>query len=235
MPVIKHFPEWVSFKAELDSYVRLSPGRRREFVFRGQADSRWELRASLDRNSTFTSEVDRESCLKALINCFTQEVSGVDASLSFKTETEWEMLGRHHGLPTSLLDWTQSPFVGAYFAFADSAPADAECASVWMFDRDMFATRVLPEIEVIDNEQLNRFNPRAIEQRGLFLQIKRAATSLEELLADHLVRYDIPLSERQFVLADLDEMLINSRKLFRDLDGAARSAMNRVLVLGETK
>jgi hypothetical protein len=233
MAVVKRFRTWIEFKAELDAYSKLTAKRRRELVFRGHLDSRWLLRASLDRDRTFANEVDRQKCLSALIETFRREASGVASSLCLQTYTEWEMLGRHHGLPTSLLDWTHSPFVAAYFAFADSPPADAQCASVWMFDRDIFAAKLLPEIEIIDNEELIKFNARAVEQRALFLQIKRVDPPLEVLLGDHLVRYDIPLNERRLVLADLDEMLINSRTLFRDLDGAARSAAGRVFVLGE--
>ena len=229
----KTFREWAEFKKYLDEYVNLSSQRRREFVFRGQADSRWPLQASLDRKRSFNNDIDRQSCLTALIEKFKEEASGIAANVSMDTPTEWEMLGRHHGLPTSLLDWTQSPFVATYFAFADPPPQDAEYSAVWSFDREIFTDKLLPEIEVIDDEKLIKCNSRAIEQRGLFVQVKRATPTLEQLFGDHLIRYDIPLSERKVVLADLDEMLINSRSLFRDLDGAARSAVTHVLVMGE--
>jgi hypothetical protein len=233
MPSVKQFEKWVDFKSEMENYLKLSPGRRKELVFRGQADSRWALRASLDRIHQFKSEDDRQKCLRRLIQEFKQEATGIDLKIPNMSPIAWEMLGRHHSLPTSLLDWTQSPWVAALFAFADSFPADTQYASVWMFDREIFARNLLPEIEIIEDEQMIRFNPRAIEQRGLFLQIKKATPPLEVLVDSSLIRYEIPVSERKIVLSDLDEMLINTRSLFRDLDGVAKLASGRVFILGE--
>ena len=232
MPIIKQFANWIDFKLEMEQYLKLSPKRRKELVFRGQADSRWPLKSSLDRIRVFRSEEERQKCLMTLIEEFQQEATGVDSKLPGLKPIEWEMLGRHHKLETSLLDWTQCPWVAAFFAFVEAFPEDTTYASIWMLDRDVFARNPLPEIEIIEDEQMVRFNPRAKEQRGLFLQIKRAYPPMEELVGDHLIRYEIPISERKIVLSDLDEMLINMRTLFRDLDGAAKLASGRVFCFG---
>jgi hypothetical protein len=155
------------------------------------------------------------------------------ANIRARTDLEWELLGRHHGLPTTVLDFTYSPYVAAYFAFADNPPTGAKYSSIWAIDRQVFDSRDLPQLELLDEEEYKRFNPRAQEQGGLFLKIKDISQSVEELLGDGLKRYDVPVGQRRSVLASLDSMTINARNLFRDLDAAARTATSSVLVLEE--
>jgi len=101
-----------------------------------------------------------------------------------------------------------------------------------MLDREVFVASSIPDVEIIDDVDAVRFNSRAAEQRGLFIRVGTIEESLEDLFGSYLTRYDIPRSERLAALGELDDMLVTARTLFRDLDGAARTAALRVLDLG---
>jgi hypothetical protein len=46
----------------------------------------------------------------------------------------WLVIMQHYGAPTRLLDWTESPFVAAYFAYRDMSHDQTEPAALWLFD-----------------------------------------------------------------------------------------------------
>src|SRR5262249_33772357 len=123
-----------------------------------------------------------------------------------------------------------SPFVAAYFAFADDPPPDAEAVAVWALDTAVIRES-LPELAIINSEKAIWFNPRAVEQRGLFLRVVDASADFTNLLGEYLVRMVIPVTARRHAITALDDMLVNGRTLFRDVDGAAKAAAARVLII----
>lgn len=229
------YKNWADFdKKFLNKYAELSPQRKRQLVFRGQSDSRWPLMTSLDRLRKFTSAAERDETLGALIRQFRRVARSVDAALPAAGDLEVELLGRHHGLPTSVLDLTRSPYIAAYFAFAERQTDGGTAASVWVLDLEKFDATAAPQVAVIDDDDQIRFNIRAHEQYGVFLKVKDVGP-VEGMIGGHLTRHDIPNSDpdRAIALSALASMMISARSLFRDLDGAARTAAINVLVFGE--
>jgi len=47
---------------------------------------------------------------------------------------EWYFLMQHSGLPTRLLDWSENPLVGLYFALANEAAKTKASPCVWVMD-----------------------------------------------------------------------------------------------------
>lgn len=76
--------------------------------FRGSTNKDYDLVPSLGR---LPYKLKNET---ALINAFKQNaVPFVDQRP--QSHWEWLFLARHHGVPTRLLDWTESPLIGLYF------------------------------------------------------------------------------------------------------------------------
>lgn len=92
--------------------------------FRGHADHEWRLTCSLER----FGGIDREM---SLIKRFKQNAYPI---ISDRPESEWEWLFvmQHHGLPTRLLDWSESALVALYFAVNGDDPGhEASAGCLW--------------------------------------------------------------------------------------------------------
>lgn len=198
------------------------------FVFRGHASNKWPLKPTIDRLDSIPSkDAERNEFLATLLDEFKKCCEGLNRPIEEPKEPEeWEYLGRHHGLPTSIIDWTDSPYVAAYFAFEPEPIEKAEYASVWVLNRSMVEWDHVEGVKI--DEFDCRFNQRSAEQRGLSMQIQTCEQSVEDLLGRALLRIDVKRSARIDALRELDEMLVNRRNLFRDIDGAATTAKIRL-------
>lgn len=244
-----------------------------EYIFRGQKDSRWTLRSKFDReyrnSKQLLAETDplkglspqdqslvkqsgakllldaRSVLLERLLMRFKKACTGRRGlSPKLLSDTEWWALGQHFGLSTPLLDWTKSPYVAVYFAFADSAHSEECSRAIWVYSHDGLMEIFTNPRDGVANESgaikviegLIDENARIVSQTGLFTETP-AGEDIEEYIENEielvgmgpiLFKINIPGSLRETFLRHLDTMNINHNSLFPDISGAAEYA-NRSL------
>jgi len=154
------------------------------YVFRGQERAEWSLEPSLEREG---GNGHREG---ALIEEFQRRAYyALPRPPSADERLEWLAIMRHHGVPTRLIDFTYSFYVGAFFALerarVDSAlwcvklarlgsigppahPARRSRSANRARAEECLRSRVAPEPGVFDVEPFNLPERMAV-QRGLFL------------------------------------------------------------------
>jgi hypothetical protein len=165
---------------------------RSNFAFRGRSDAAEGLETSLLRLGG-----DVRSLEVYLLRNFRKYAR---RELQFDSVWDWLALGKHHGLPTRLLDWTYSPYVALHFATANLDRYDHD-GVVWCLDY----VRVHDELpdalrDVLDQEGANVFTPELLA---------RAAPGFRELDA---------LADEPFCVflepPSLDERIVNQYALF---------------------
>jgi hypothetical protein len=173
---------------------------RSNLVYRGENRAANELTTSLQRLGGPYADLEPH-----LLRNF-RKYAHRDA-VPKETIWDWLALAKHHGLPTRLLDWTHSPYVGLHFATANRPLFDQDGA-VWTVDYVRAAEHLPQRLRaVLDQEGSNSFTAD---------MLVRAAVSLEELdrLADEedfAVFYEPP---------SLDDRIVNQFAVFSLMSGA---------------
>jgi hypothetical protein len=123
-------------------------------LFRGQEDSCWLLKTTLDRKRErmlFTDYYHVISRIRPQIETLTEREWPIpDCPEVKKSTSEYDAFSlqllsgrcplypymaylRHHGFPSPLLDWTRSPYVAGYFAFSKTSMNSTNRVSIYVF------------------------------------------------------------------------------------------------------
>lgn len=105
--------------ARFDNYLPL---------WRGHANIRWKLTAEVFRRT----KDGRNYVEVTLIRYFMAQAESRSIKCpNVNDSLGWLMLARHYGLPTRLLDWTNSPLVALYFASLDDPDNPTADGCIW--------------------------------------------------------------------------------------------------------
>ncbi len=108
---------------------------QRTFLFRGQAESKWELETTLDRFLKNIPDADKPKVEPYLSEEFQRRYNHYAQNMPQQdNRIEWWALMQHFGAPTRLLDWTYSFFVALFFAI-EEIEKNQESA-LWAIDAD---------------------------------------------------------------------------------------------------
>lgn len=226
---------WQRFESALGNKLLNPPGA--ELIYRGQRRHEWQLTPTLGRYSNSgVVDVKRAEQQKREFR-LAMRGRGIGPELLDEDDELWAF-GQHNGLATPLLDWTKSPFVALFFAFADpDLSYEAPNPSRAIFVINKTALEVLDESLIV--QPMRNDHSRLVNQAGLFtispLGSDTLATRIFNLLSDtqtvdmddpeavgrYIFKMHIPNEARSECLNMLRKMNIHHGSLFPDPIGAS--------------
>lgn len=197
------FESWDDLRTYLFSFS--TDGSKKRYVFRGHANAAWKLQPTIDRLNVYDSVSVEDSAISRFKKDVAIFVKPNDISFlnSPQSDLEWLALMQHHGAATRLLDFSDSPFVAAFFAMANIATSDTE-RCIWAvplkqidernvsasnersrtFDKEYESLKIdkSGKSDILGYSYLNKQFERLFRQQGCFIYSLSGKDSFYSLL-----------------------------------------------------
>jgi len=237
--------KWSEFYEEVRRFRN-----HKHYVWRGQRRGypEWKLQSKFDRRPVYSDERERKKILEEHLDQFQKAIRGRRGTNppELKDNELWA-LGQHYGLVTPFLDWTESPFVAAYFAFVkqvDGAKQNESKRVVYGLNRDIerwYQKTIyivgkerrstadyfieFPRIETHENVRFLAqacVSTKSLKGQDIKQSVQKCYNEKNHRNRIILVEISIGDSEREECLRDLSMMNINHASLFPDIEGATK-------------
>jgi hypothetical protein len=213
---------WQDISAIADEF------KTESWIFRGVEVSAYELIPKIGRCDTRKNWQGTKIGYSAEVEVRAMERFKREArphlGIEPRSELDWLSIAQHHGLPTRLLDWSESPLVAAYFALR---------AAGWVGERSEDAAIYgIPSVPVVRTDQEctastedvvayypQHLTPRITAQRGLFTYHRKPDQPYQPSCC---IKWVIPSKICFDLKLAVNKCGINEASMFPDMDGIAK-------------
>jgi len=218
---------------------------------RGHADATWKLEPHYDRLKKPVKETE-------LLNKFRQNANMLlDNAPATPHDFGWMFLMQHYGVPTRLLDWTESPLVALYFAVENlNKKVEKKDGVLWVLfplELNRYSTKEQVYIPSFEDEWLanysvdqyskgkdngilpiaaiaTRNNPRIQAQLGVFTISHLKKCPIEQIEGGkHCVKFTIPASSKKRLRHELRILGINRFQIFPELSSIGENLKEQLI------
>ncbi len=233
---------------------------RNTILFRGQADARWPLSTTLERRTArpfhileylecairYASEIESYTGRCWDIHPFSELEKEVAARsggsfIDLSSGYNYLVYLRQHGFPSPLLDWTESPYIAAYFAYIEP-PENDRTVFCFVDNTDGSKGAVVGEALITQHGPYVTTDKRHFAQKAWYTTCTKRNEERrrdyfcahEEAFArgdptqDVLFKIVLPAGDRRAALRALNDYNINHFTLFQSEDSLAHAIASRV-------